>query len=169
MKRLSQQSIFFIATLLVVSFPFQSQADVKLGDIVTQENAAQAEVFLTPATRWMVERGMRMSIIDSKKISWPRAYREATVAVCPSRFEGFGLAPIEAVASGIPVVASDIPPHREFVGGAARLFPPDDAAALAVTITAALDAPPADPALVGELTIQAAARRFLACLGPLLR
>ena len=98
-----------------------------------------------------------------------RAYREATVAVCPSRFEGFGLAPIEAVASGIPVVASDIPPHREFVGGAARLFPPDDPAALAVTITAALDAPPADPALVGELTIQAAARRFLACLAPLLR
>jgi glycosyltransferase involved in cell wall biosynthesis len=98
-----------------------------------------------------------------------RAYREATVVVCPSRFEGFGLAPIEAVASGIPVVASDIPPHREFVGGAARLFSPDDPAALAATITAALDAPPADPALVGELTIQAAARRFLACLGPLLR
>ena len=38
------------------------------------------------------------------------AYREASVAVCPSRFEGFGLTPIEAVASGIPVVASDIPP-----------------------------------------------------------
>ncbi len=78
MKRLSRQSIFFIATLLVICFPFQSQADVKLGDVVTQENAAQAEALLTPATRWMVERGMRMSIIDSKKISWPRAYREAT-------------------------------------------------------------------------------------------
>ena len=98
-----------------------------------------------------------------------RAYREASVAVCPSRFEGFGLTPIEAVASGIPVVASDIPPHREFVGGAARLFPPDDPAALAAAITAALDAPPADPALVGELTIAAAARRFFACLGPFLR
>jgi glycosyltransferase involved in cell wall biosynthesis len=98
-----------------------------------------------------------------------RAYREASVAVCPSRFEGFGLTPIEAVASGISVVASDIPPHREFVGAAARLFPPDDPAALAAAITAVLDAPPADPALVGELTIPAAAGRFLACLGPFLR
>jgi glycosyltransferase involved in cell wall biosynthesis len=97
-----------------------------------------------------------------------RAYREASVAVCPSRFEGFGLTPIEAVASGIPVLASDIPPHREFVGGAAGLFPADDPAALAAAITAALDAPPADPALVGDLTIPAAARRFLATLGPLL-
>ena len=98
-----------------------------------------------------------------------RAYREASVAVCPSRFEGFGLTPVEAVASGIPVVASDIPPHREFVGSAARLFPSDDPAALTAAITGALDAPPADPALVAELTIPAAAKRFLACLDPLLR
>ena len=34
----------------------------------------------------------------------------ASVAVFPSRFEGFGLGPIEALASGTPVVASDIPP-----------------------------------------------------------
>jgi hypothetical protein len=54
------------------------QADVKLGDVITRENAAQADTLLTPATRWMVERGMRMSVIDSKKISWPRAYHEAT-------------------------------------------------------------------------------------------
>jgi glycosyltransferase involved in cell wall biosynthesis len=94
-----------------------------------------------------------------------RAYGEAAVAVCPSRFEGFGLTPIEAVASGVPVVASDIPPHREFVGRAARLVPPDDTAALAVAIAAALDAPPADPALVSDLTIPAAAARFLSGLG----
>jgi glycosyltransferase involved in cell wall biosynthesis len=96
-----------------------------------------------------------------------RAYREAAVAVCPSRFEGFGLTPIEAVGSGVPVVASDIPPHREFVGRAARLFPPDDSAALAAAIGGALDAPPADPALVETLTIPAAARRFFASLDPL--
>lgn len=98
-----------------------------------------------------------------------RAYREASVAVCPSLFEGFGLTPIEAVGSGVPVVASDIPPHREFVGRAARLFPPDDPAALAEAITAALDGPPADPALVDALTIPAAARRFVAGLGALRR
>jgi glycosyltransferase involved in cell wall biosynthesis len=93
-----------------------------------------------------------------------RAYREAAVALCPSRFEGFGVTPIEAVASGVPVVASDIPPHREFVGRAASLVPPDDPAVWAVAITAALDRPPADPALVSDLTIPAAAARFLAYL-----
>jgi glycosyltransferase involved in cell wall biosynthesis len=97
-----------------------------------------------------------------------RAYHEVAVAVCPSRFEGFGLSPIEAVASGVPVVASDIPPHREFVGRAARLAPPDDPAALARAITEALDAPPADPSLVADLTLPAAAARFFASLQHLL-
>ena len=98
-----------------------------------------------------------------------RAYHEAAVAVCPSTFEGFGLTPIEAVAAGLPVVASDIPPHREHVGRAARLVPVDDAAALARAIDAALDAPPADPALVRDLTIGAAAGRFLPSFQDLLR
>jgi glycosyltransferase involved in cell wall biosynthesis len=97
-----------------------------------------------------------------------RAYHDAAVVVCPSRFEGFGLTPIEAVASGVPVVASDIPPHREFVGRAARFVPLDDPVALARAITEALDARPADPALVADLTIQAAAARFLASLQLLL-
>lgn len=98
-----------------------------------------------------------------------RAYHEARVVVCPSRFEGFGLTPIEAVASGTPVVASDIPPHREFVGGAARLVPPGDHPALASAITEALEAPPPDPRLVGDLTIAAAAHRILSSLAPHLR
>jgi len=98
-----------------------------------------------------------------------RAYHEAAVAVCPSEFEGFGLTPVEAVAAGVPVVASDIPPHREHVGRAARLVPLCDDAALAAAIGEALDAPPADPALVRELTIEAAADRFLPLLRRLLR
>jgi glycosyltransferase involved in cell wall biosynthesis len=96
------------------------------------------------------------------------AYRDAAVAVCPSRFEGFGLTPIEAVASGVPVVASDIPPHREFVGRAASLVPPDDVPGLTEAIRAALDRPAADPALVGDLTIPAAADRFASLLRPIL-
>lgn len=96
------------------------------------------------------------------------AYRRARVAVCPSRFEGFGLAPIEAVASGTPTVASDIPPHREFVGSAARLFPLADVDALAQEVAAAFNDPPPDPDLVRDLTIPAAAERFLGLLRPLL-
>jgi glycosyltransferase involved in cell wall biosynthesis len=96
------------------------------------------------------------------------AYRRARVAVCPSRFEGFGLTPVEAIASGTPVTASDIPPHREFVGTAARLFPLDDESALSDSIAQALEDPPPDPAAIADLTIQAAADRFLIRLQTLL-
>jgi glycosyltransferase involved in cell wall biosynthesis len=97
------------------------------------------------------------------------AYRQASVAVCPSRFEGLGLTPIEAIASGTPVVASAIPPHQEFLGTAARLVPLENEQAWAEQIATALDDPPPDPAAVSHLTIPAAGERFLDRLRPLLQ
>ncbi len=44
----------------------------------------------------------------------------------PSLYEGFGLAPLEAMACGTPVVASDIPALVEAVGEAAELVSPDN-------------------------------------------
>ena len=49
----------------------------------------------------------------------------ATTLVFPSRYEGFGLPPLEALAAGIPVVASDIAPVREVCGEHVRYFLPD--------------------------------------------
>jgi glycosyltransferase involved in cell wall biosynthesis len=75
---------------------------------------------------------------------------------------------VEGIASGTPVVASDIPSHREFVASAARLVPPDDEVALVQAILGALDDNPPNAASVRELTIPAAADRFLASLRPFL-
>jgi glycosyltransferase involved in cell wall biosynthesis len=97
------------------------------------------------------------------------AYHRARVAVCPSRFEGFGLTPVEAVGSGTPTVASDIPPHREFVGRTAHMFPPDDVDALVEAIGAAFNGAFPDPGLVRELSIPVAVERFLAALDSLIR
>ncbi|MEO8032014.1 MAG: glycosyltransferase family 4 protein, partial [Gemmatimonadota bacterium] len=44
------------------------------------------------------------------------AFRAAGAVVCSSRYEGFGAAALEALATGAPVVASDIPSHREVLG-----------------------------------------------------
>jgi glycosyltransferase involved in cell wall biosynthesis len=57
------------------------------------------------------------------------AYRQASVFVFLSEYEGFGLTPLEALASGIPTVLLDTPVARETCGAAAVYVPADDLAA----------------------------------------
>ena len=66
---------------------------------------------------------------------------QAAVVVSPSRAEGFGLTPLEALVAGAPVIASDIPVTRDVLGDAADYFPAGDAAALCVRLTALLQTP----------------------------
>jgi len=73
--------------------------------------------------------------------------RGASLFVYPSLYEGFGMPPVEAMAAGTPVVASDIPVLREVLGSHATLVPPHDADAWAEAIVAALDGPPPAEAL----------------------
>jgi glycosyltransferase involved in cell wall biosynthesis len=53
-------------------------------------------------------------------------YRAAAVFAFPSLYEGFGLAPLEAMACGTPVVASNIASLMEAVGDAAVLIHPEN-------------------------------------------
>jgi glycosyltransferase involved in cell wall biosynthesis len=58
-------------------------------------------------------------------------YRLAGVFVFPSLYEGFGLPPLEAMASGTPVVTSNVSSLPEVAGEAALLVDPYDPAAIA--------------------------------------
>ncbi len=60
-----------------------------------------------------------------------RLYAHAKMFIFPSRYEGFGLPPLEAMASGVPVICSNAASLREVAGNAALMFDPDDVDALA--------------------------------------
>jgi glycosyltransferase involved in cell wall biosynthesis len=63
-------------------------------------------------------------------------------ALCyPSRYEGFGLPPLEAMACGCPVLVSRSSSLPEVVGDAGLLLPPDDSGAWAHALSKLLSAP----------------------------
>ena len=72
-------------------------------------------------------------------------YTGAHALVFPSDDEGFGLPPIEALACGTPVVASDVPALREVLEGRATLVPVEDLDGLLAAAEAAHRPAPAPP------------------------
>jgi mannosyltransferase len=70
-------------------------------------------------------------------------YRRLSLFVAPQRWEGFGLTPLEAMSSGVPVVATTVGAFPELVveGETGRLVPPGDVDAMATAIESIL----ADP------------------------
>lgn len=78
----------------------------------------------------------RLGFVPDEELA--RLYRGAAVAVYPSRFEGFGIPIVEAMACGCPVVASSHPSLDEASGDAALRADPEDPAAIAAAIRRAL-------------------------------
>jgi glycosyltransferase involved in cell wall biosynthesis len=58
----------------------------------------------------------------------------ARLLLYPSRYEGFGLPPLEAMSCGTPAIVSDIPALRESTAGTARLVPPGEVPAWAAAL-----------------------------------
>jgi glycosyltransferase involved in cell wall biosynthesis len=120
--------------------------------------------------RWFgsgsVERtvqAMRASGLDIRMLGYqPEAIlfelmRRATAFVLPSRYEGFGLPPLEAMRLGTPVLVSDAGALPEVCGDAARYFHPDHAPGLADLLSELL-ASPAERERLTQAGLQRAAR-----------
>ncbi|MFQ5873869.1 MAG: glycosyltransferase family 4 protein, partial [Dehalococcoidia bacterium] len=71
----------------------------------------------------------------------PLLYNAAAVLAFPSRYEGFGFPPLEALACGTPVVCADAGGLHEVVGEAALLVPGDDAEGLTEALARVLTDP----------------------------
>lgn len=74
-------------------------------------------------------------------IALQKLYRNASVFIFLSRYEGFGLPPLEAMAHGVPVVASDRTSLPEVLGDAALFVDPDDPKAAAAAVRQIIEQP----------------------------
>lgn len=124
------------------------------GDLVIAGGGPDEERVRREVARLGLGERVRFAGWVSGAAKW-RLLGGARVAVVPSRHETFGMVALEAMATGTPVVAFDIPGLREVVpDGSGWRVPAFDVAALAERIRAVC----ADPDLA--LTAGAAGRRF---------
>lgn len=104
------------------------------------ERAAIAEAL---AALGLQERADILSFVNEAELA--QAFDEALCLVYLSTYEGFGLPPLEAMARGVPVIASAAASIPEVVGDAGLLVDPHDPAAAAGAVAQLVDDPAAGP------------------------
>jgi glycosyltransferase involved in cell wall biosynthesis len=109
----------------------------------------------SPATENLVRHGQ---IPHAELVDW---MGRASMYVAASRYEPFGLAPLEAALEGCALVLSDIGSFRELWDGCAAFFPSGNAAALAATLSG-LDRDPARRAALARAASERAAEHYTA-------
>lgn len=104
------------------------------GDVFTRELQSHARGLRIPDTRVQWIETPTDAVLA-------RLYADAALVVTPSRLEGFGIPPLEALSFGVPVAASHAASLPEVLGDAVRYFDPDDGSALTRLMHEAVIAP----------------------------
>jgi hypothetical protein len=55
-----------------------AQADVSPGDKITDANLDQVKDLVSPGMEWCIKHGWPITIVEPKKVEWPKAYKDAT-------------------------------------------------------------------------------------------
>ena len=107
------------------------------------------------------DRVVHLGYLDDAELD--RTLQHASVLAYPSRYEGFGFPPLQAMVAGVPVVATAAGSIPEVVGDGAVIVPPDDVAALASALASLLDDPARAQALVSAGRSRAASFSWADC------
>lgn len=108
---------------LVMAGPWSARRERRLREHARRVGAADR-------VRWL-------GLLSAGRLAAVRSGAQAVLV--PSRKEGFGLPALEAMAAGVPVLASDTAALREVGGDTATYLPPDDAGAWAGAISEAAE------------------------------
>ena len=130
-------------------FPQEVEPDLQpalVQDFGTRESGQE------PTEKWMWARDRRLALVEAAEAEAPGGLPgigqrvNARAVLAPSAVEGFDLPAVEACALGAPLIASDIPPHRELTPDAELIDPLDGLGWLQAIERAALTPPPPRPA-----------------------
>ncbi|HEV3225349.1 MAG TPA: glycosyltransferase family 1 protein [Acidimicrobiales bacterium] len=153
---------------LVAAFDALAGADHELRLIVAGQDGWGTNSFDQAAGRaHHRERIVRLGFVDDA--SRAALLAGASAFAYPSKYEGFGLAPLEAMAAGIPVVTTRTGALPEVLGDAARFVPPGAVDELAAALAAVLDDSPARSALVTAGRARAARYSWDECADGIVR
>lgn len=115
-------------------FHMKTKTDIKLV-LVGEDYQKSRDFDLHPTIK---DLGLTDQVIFTgpvPDIDLPSLYSGALLAVFPSIHEGFGLAPIEAMACGVPVISNEAGALREATGDAAWLLPSPTVDSISEAIT----------------------------------
>jgi glycosyltransferase involved in cell wall biosynthesis len=145
-----------VATLIraVAACPVQGVGLVLAGALGRWHDRTMAEL----ARVGLVERTRVLDFVADEDL--PALYAAAACLVCPSRYEGFGLPVVEAMAARTPTIVSDGGALPETAGGAAAVFPAGDVTALASALEQVLTDRPFAAGLIEQGWRRAEAYRW---------
>lgn len=140
--RLPREYVLYVGSFAPhKNVPFLLRAWTRLPDAPPLVVCGRAPETIRPEIARLGLAGRVLALDGQGDDALPALYTGATAFVFPSRYEGFGLPPLEAMACGTPTIVADAASLPEVTGGAALTFPLDDEAALAGRIRELLGSP----------------------------
>ena len=114
------------------------------GGVVLGRATASHAAFLTELRERVAKAGLADRILFPGEVATsktPEWYRALDLYVAPQRWEGFGVTPLEAMASGVPVIATTVGAFAELVveGETGTMVPPGDVDAMKRAVAAFMD------------------------------